>query len=208
MKVHFRFDGTSWTAGLVVSIAIAGAFIGALIAGGFASKYGRIPALGLADVLFTIGSLTLAFSGNIYWVFFGRAVVGLGIGIASVVVPVYLSEMTAAQTRGRVVSFNNGFVTGSQFIAAAFCGVMIHVSGDDVGWRVMFGAGAVPAVLQFLGVVFFSPRVLGGFNAALEEKKHITLHSSMALILRRKTSSLSVHTSTSKLWSQLRCSDV
>jgi SP family myo-inositol transporter-like MFS transporter 13 len=157
LKDHFGFDSSSWIAGLIVSIAIAGAFVGSFLGGVLASKYGRKFAIGSADILFIAGSVILSVAPSVAVVMIGRFVVGLGIGFSSIVIPVYLAEISPPAVRGKVITLNNLFITGAQFLAACVCGVMVHVSGKDVGWRIMFGLGAVPAALQLAGLVLLLP---------------------------------------------------
>lgn len=75
-------------------MALFGAFIGSLIAGVLSDQIGRKPVIIISDVLFTGGSLLMAFAPEIYVLMIGRIIVGLGVGIASMVVPVYLSEVS------------------------------------------------------------------------------------------------------------------
>jgi MFS family permease len=73
---------------------LLGAFIGSLIAGVLSDQIGRKPVIIISDFLFTGGSLLMAFAPEIYVLMIGRIIVGLGVGIASMVVPVYLSEVS------------------------------------------------------------------------------------------------------------------
>jgi SP family myo-inositol transporter-like MFS transporter 13 len=157
LQDEFHFDGNSWQNGLVVSIAIAGAFVGSLLAGIIGSRFGRRRVILCADVLFIIGSATLAAAPDLIVVWIGRLILGLGIGLASVIVPVYLAEMSSAQSRGKVVTVNNFFITGAQFIAASLAALFVATTSPTVGWRVMFGLGIVPAALQLIGLLTFLP---------------------------------------------------
>lgn len=74
-----------------------GAFIGSLIAGVLSDQIGRKPVIIISDFLFIAGSLIMAFAPEIYVLMIGRITVGLGVGIASMVVPVYLSEVSPIQ---------------------------------------------------------------------------------------------------------------
>ena len=65
----------------------------------------------IADFLFTVGAIIMAFAGNVAVLMVGRFVVGLGVGIASMVVPVYLSEVSPTEVRGTVVAVNNAVIT-------------------------------------------------------------------------------------------------
>ncbi len=75
-------------------MALLGAFIGSLFAGVLSDQIGRKPVIIISDFLFTAGSLIMAFAPEIYVLMIGRIIVGLGVGIASMVVPVYLSEVS------------------------------------------------------------------------------------------------------------------
>lgn len=88
----------------VVSLALFGAFLGSLIAGPISDKFGRKLVIIFSDILFTVGSLVMAFTDSIKILMFGRIIVGLGIGIASMIVPIYLSEISPVSTRGSIVA--------------------------------------------------------------------------------------------------------
>jgi MFS family permease len=89
---------------LIVSLALLGAFFGSLIAGPFSDSFGRKPVILASDVLFTIGSLVMATAETIPILILGRLIVGLAVGVASMVVPVYLSEVAPIKIRGTVVT--------------------------------------------------------------------------------------------------------
>ena len=77
----------------IVSIALIGAAIGALFSGWLSDRFGRKPVIMVADVLFTAGSIVMAVAPTIAWLMVGRLIIGLGIGAASQIVPLYLSEV-------------------------------------------------------------------------------------------------------------------
>lgn len=88
----------------MVSLALLGAFFGSLLAGPLSDWSGRKLIIIFSDLLFVAGSLIMAFADSIIMLMVGRFVVGLGVGIASMIVPVYLSEVSPISTRGRVVA--------------------------------------------------------------------------------------------------------
>lgn len=92
---------------LTVSLALLGAFFGSLIAGPSSDAIGRKPIILISDIIFIIGSLVMALAETIPVLMAGRVLVGLGVGIASMSVPVYLSEVAPTSIRGTVVT---GFV--------------------------------------------------------------------------------------------------
>ncbi|KAH9597253.1 Major facilitator [Trypanosoma melophagium] len=157
MKDHFGLSQYSWVVGLIVSIAIAGAFVGACIPALISSRWGRRPCLAIADVLFIVGSVLMAAANGVEMVLVGRAVVGLGIGISSATVPVYLAEITPAAERGATVVFNSICLTGAQFVASAVTAVLVKFTPVNLGWRVALGIGALPAIIQLIGLVLFLP---------------------------------------------------
>ncbi len=89
---------------LVVSLALLGAFFGSLLAGPLSDGFGRKIIIIFSDLLFVAGSIIMAFSTTIIMLMVGRFVVGLGVGIASMIIPVYLSEVSPISTRGAVVA--------------------------------------------------------------------------------------------------------
>ncbi|XP_055963785.1 proton myo-inositol cotransporter [Sorex fumeus] len=145
---------------LLVSGA-AGAAAGSALAGGALNgALGRRAAVLLASALCAAGSALLAAAGDKETLLAGRLVVGLGIGIASMTVPVYIAEVSPPNLRGRFVTVNTLFITGGQFFASVVDGAFSSL--PDNGWRYMLGLAAIPAVIQFFGFLFLpeSPRWL------------------------------------------------
>ncbi|CAH2275815.1 proton myo-inositol cotransporter [Pelobates cultripes] len=145
---------------LLVSSTVGAAAVSALSGGLLNGGLGRRPCILLASLLFILGAVVLAAARDKETLLGGRVVVGLGIGIASMTVPVYIAEAAPSHLRGRLVTINTLFITGGQFFAAVVDGAFSYLPRD--GWRYMFGLSAVPAILQFLGFLFLpeSPRWL------------------------------------------------
>jgi MFS family permease len=152
MKRSFDISGTSWIAGFIVSSAIIGAVLGAFIGGVIANSHGRKRSLTIADMAFIAGSIIIAAAPNIPVVIVGRIVLGVGIGMASIVVPMYLAELTRPEIRGPAVTANNFCITGAQMLAAIVAVIFVYAENSDSsnpwGWRAMFGLAAIPAGLQ------------------------------------------------------------
>ena len=89
---------------LVVSLALLGAAVGALVAGPSSDAFGRKPVIIASDVLFVAGSTVMASAPTVGVLMVGRLLVGLAIGVASAIVPVYLSEVAPVAVRGRVIA--------------------------------------------------------------------------------------------------------
>ncbi|CAI9728524.1 proton myo-inositol cotransporter-like [Octopus vulgaris] len=89
----------------------------------------------------------------------GRAFLGFGIGLASTTVPIYIAECAPVSIRGQLVTLNNFFITGGQFVASVMDGLFSCV---PEGWRYMLGLAGIPAVIQMIGFIFLpeSPRWL------------------------------------------------
>lgn len=98
-------------------MALVGAMIGAAGGGLINDAYGRKRATILADVVFTVGSLVMSAAPDPYVLIFGRFLVGLGIGVASVTAPVYIAEVSPSEIRGGLVGTNVLMITGGQFLS-------------------------------------------------------------------------------------------
>ena len=165
---------------LIVSATTVGAIIGAVIAGRMADWLGRkkvsnhperarkslvplltpVPQVMIASgVLFLLGSLEQAASQVVRELVLGRVMVGLGVGMASMVVPTYLAEVAPSDLRGRIVGINSLLVTGGQVIAYVIDAAFYNL---PKGWRWMVLAGGAPALIQLIGLFYLdeSPRWL------------------------------------------------
>jgi MFS transporter, SP family, solute carrier family 2 (myo-inositol transporter), member 13 len=87
----------------------------------------------------------------------GRVIVGLGVGVASMIVPVYISEVTPTELRGKMVAVNVFTITAGQLIASGIAFAL----GEK--WRLMLGIAAIPSFIQLICMFFMpeSPRWLG-----------------------------------------------
>ena len=150
---------TSLDMGLITSCTSLFAFIASPLAGILADRLGRKKVILVADALFTAGALWQAVSSSIWGMIIGRSIVGLAIGGASLIVPLYISELAPTHMRGRLVTTSIAFVTGGQVVAYLIGWLFSNVPS---GWRWMVGLGAVPAVIQFFALIFMpeTPRWL------------------------------------------------
>ncbi|XP_052453881.1 proton myo-inositol cotransporter-like isoform X2 [Carassius gibelio] len=145
---------------LLVSITVGAAAVSSLAGGYLNGLYGRRVCILLASFIFSAGGIILSVAHNKEVLLCGRLTVGLGIGIASMTVPVYIAEVSPSELRGQLVTINTLFITGGQFVASVVDGAFSYLPHD--GWRYMLGLSVVPAALQFLGFLFLpeSPRWL------------------------------------------------
>ncbi|XP_037073146.1 proton myo-inositol cotransporter-like [Pollicipes pollicipes] len=144
---------------LIVSATIGTAGVLALVGGVLTDRIGRKPVILAASGVFVTGSVIMGIASNREVLLVGRLVVGVGLGLSSMSVPIYISEAAPAAVRGRLVTVNVAFVTGGQLVASLVCGAFAAVPH---GWRYMLGLAAVPALVQTLGFLPLpeSPRFL------------------------------------------------
>ncbi|XVF25443.1 hypothetical protein REPUB_Repub13aG0212700 [Reevesia pubescens] len=156
----------------IVSMAVAGAIIGAAIGGWFNDRYGRRSTLLIADFLFFIGAVLMAAAPGAALLIVGRVFVGLGVGMASMTSPLYISEASPAKIRGALVSTNGFLITGGQFLSYLINLAFTRAPGT---WRWMLGVAGLPALLQFILMWFLpeSPRWL--YRKGREEEAIIIL---------------------------------
>ncbi|MDX8569045.1 sugar porter family MFS transporter [Elizabethkingia sp. HX XZB] len=158
--------------GWVASCALLGCIAGAMYSGKLSDRAGRKKVLMLSAVLFTISSIGTAIAPNLWFFVLFRIIGGMGIGIASMLSPMYISEMAPASVRGRLISvFQLGIVTGIlviYFVNAYIAGIHNEAWNISTGWRWMFGSGVIPSVIFILLLLTVpeSPRWLAS------QKKH------------------------------------
>ncbi|USW53671.1 Putative major facilitator, sugar transporter, major facilitator superfamily [Septoria linicola] len=129
---------------LITLLCSGEAFIGAIIAGLTADKFGRKIAIYVGCLLFTAGAIIQGAAYSIAQMSVVRLVVGFGVGSAAMVVPLYIAEIAPTKVRGRFIGLNNMSITGGQVISYGVGAAFAHVPN---GWRYMVGLGAVPALV-------------------------------------------------------------
>ena len=145
----FNLDapGVGWAAGC----ALVGCIAGCAVAGTVADYLGKKKGLALCALCFAISSVGMLLAGNLHQFVLWRLIGGVGIGAASVICPNYIAEIAPTRVRGRCVTlYQLGIVVG--ILAAVFVNMLIQRMGDEAwnvsnGWRWMFFAGVVPAIL-------------------------------------------------------------
>lgn len=158
LQKQFGLDAY-WEGFATGSLAI-GAMIGCLIAGSVSDTHGRKKGLLVAAAIFTISSFAMALSGGRIFFIISRCMAGVGVGMASMLSPMYISEISPAHLRGRMVAINQlTIVIG--ILITNIVNYSLRNYGDDA-WRWMFGLGAIPSGLFFLGALRLpeSPRWL------------------------------------------------
>uniref|UniRef100_A0A2N9GCQ2 Major facilitator superfamily (MFS) profile domain-containing protein n=1 Tax=Fagus sylvatica TaxID=28930 RepID=A0A2N9GCQ2_FAGSY len=136
------------------SILTAGGIVGALVNGTIADFIGRRGTLWFSEIFCIAGWLAIAFAKNAWWLDLGRLSLGFANGLIAYVVPIYIAEITPKNLRG-------GFTSANQLMIC--CGVsLMYFIGNVVTWRILALIGAIPCMLELLGLIFIpeSPRWL------------------------------------------------
>ena len=148
--------------GWVMSSALWGTVIGALSGGKVCDRLGRKPTLFLVGVLYLLSAVWSAFAGGPYSLMLARFIGGVGVGVSSIAAPVYISEISPAESRGKLCAlFQFNIVLG--MVVSQVVNWLIGSAGlGDATWRWMLGAEAFPALAFTLLCPFLieSPRWL------------------------------------------------
>ena len=155
-----QFGLNEYWEGFTTGCLALGAIAGCLVAGWVAEKYGRRPGLLTAASLFTLSSLAMAIAPTRDIFIIARFFAGAGVGMASMLSPLYIAEISPAHIRGRMVAINQlTIVIG--ILVTNLVNYSLRNNGTDA-WRWMFGLGAVPSILFIFGVLWLpeSPRWL------------------------------------------------
>ncbi len=211
----FDITNSPYLQGWAMSSALIGCLVGAMASGFLADRFGRKRPLIAAAALFTIAALGTGAANQFTLFIIFRLVGGLGIGLASAISPMYIAEISPAQMRGRLVSVNQltivigilaaqiiNYLIAEKIPDGVTDGMILQSWNGQTGWRWMFWAGTVPALLFFIFAFLIpeSPRFLaksgkwkaaaaileriGGNQYAIHEQKDIaeTLHGTSSKI--------------------------
>lgn len=164
--IETKFALSPAMTGWAVSSAIWGCVFGALIAGYISDKIGRKKVLIATSILFLVSALASALSNSLNQFVMARFIGGLGIGMASMLSPLYISEIAPANKRGMLVTlYQLAIVLGINlvyFINFKVASYSTESWNIDMGWRYMLGSEIVPAVIFFIALFLVpeSPRWL------------------------------------------------
>ncbi|MCD4790526.1 MAG: MFS transporter, partial [Bacteroidales bacterium] len=158
LRTHF--DLSAIQMGWAASCALAGCVIGVTLAGFLSDKFGRKKILLLAAVLFAISAIGSSVPETITQLIIFRIIGGFGVGMASMLSPLYIAEIAPARMRGRLVSINQ-FAIVSGILLVYFVNYFITDNTNEswninFGWRWMFASETLPALLFFI-LLFFVP---------------------------------------------------
>ncbi|MVN92133.1 sugar porter family MFS transporter [Mucilaginibacter aquatilis] len=158
LRTAFGLD--AWWEGFLTGSLALGCIAGCLIAGNLADRYGRKPGLMLSAAVFAFSSFGMAVAGNLFFFVAMRFAAGIGVGMASMLSPMYIAEVSPALIRGRNVAINQLTIV----IGILITNLVNYALADNgpEAWRWMFGLGVIPSGLFLLGVLWLpeSPRWL------------------------------------------------
>ena len=154
------FNLNAFGEGFATGSLALGCVAGCIFAGSFADRYGRKPGLLSAASIFCLSSLAMAFAPNLASFIVARFFAGTGVGMASMLSPMYIAEISPPEVRGRLVTINQLTIVLGQ-VVTHFENFQLRDIGPDA-WRWMFGLGMIPSFLFLIGVFFIpeSPRWL------------------------------------------------
>ena len=164
----------------IMSMALWGTVIGSIFGGAPTEKYGRKKILLLVGILFTVSSIGSALANDAYLFSFFRLLGGIGIGISSVAAPTYISEISTAQSRGRLVAmYQFNIVFG--ILIAYLSNYFLEGIGGENDWRLMLGVMTVPSLIYSLMVFSIpeSPRWLISKKGDMEGAKAVMMRSGL-----------------------------
>jgi MFS transporter, sugar porter (SP) family len=171
-----QFDLSAFQEGWFVSSALVGCIVGVAVSGELTDRIGRKKPLLISAVLFLLSALGCATMPSLFWIIASRFIGGIGIGLASNVVPLYISEIAPARSRGRLITYYQFALTLGILVAyltnAGMLNYSLGYAGTGAGWfalatttevwRSMLGLGVLPAIVFLLGLFLVpeSPRWL------------------------------------------------
>lgn len=169
-SIQSRFEVGPGPLGFAVAAALLGAAVGAFFGSRVADRLGRIPVMKVAALLFLVSAIGCGLTQTIDWLIVWRVVGGIGVGVASVIAPAYIAEVSPAHLRGRLGSLQQMGIVLGIFLSLLVDALLATWAGGAsqelwlglAAWRWMFLVMAVPALLYGIGsfTIPESPRFL------------------------------------------------
>ena len=184
------FNCNDMQLGLAVSLALIGAAVGAYFAGRLSDKFGRVRCMLAASVLFFISAIGSGLPFTIYDFIAWRVIGGVGIGVASIIAPIYIAETAPAHLRGRLGSMQQFAIVIGIFVALLSNYIIVRISGSASNtlmgihsWKVMFWVEAIPALIYGIAAWQLpeSPRYLVSKGRMAEAEKVLSLIASVGI---------------------------
>jgi len=201
--VETQFELSAIQEGWFVSSALIGCVFGVIISGEFSDRAGRKPALIAAAIFFLISAFATAFAPGFGLLVTARILGGIGVGIASNVVPLYLSEIAPTKIRGRLVTCYQLAITVGILIAYISNAWLLNLADNtniflaqglleyifiEETWRAMFGIEAIPALIFLIGILIIpeSPRWL------MQQNRHSEANTILHQFLSKTEAEISI----------------
>jgi MFS family permease len=175
--IQRSFDLSKMQQETIVSCTVLFAFAASLYGSNMNAKHGRKYTILVSSFVFTTGSFVMCIAWNYHSLVFGRCVVGVGIGLASLTTPIYIAEVAQPSMRGTLVTINGLLICAGQFAAGMIDGLFASILPNN-GWRFMLGLASVPSLIMFIGFYFFlpeSPRWLV-MNDRIDEARDVLMN--------------------------------
>ena len=162
LYIETEFGLNSFMKEFVVSAVLIGALIGAFMGGSLADRYGRRKMIIVAAIVFGVGAIGTSLTPDVVILIIGRIIVGIAIGMASFIAPLYISEISPPKIRGRLVTFNQLFITIGIVVSYLVDFGLSLVLLPVINWRFMLGLAFIPAVILLVAMIYMpnSPRWL------------------------------------------------
>jgi sugar porter (SP) family MFS transporter len=179
--IRNEFGLSAWATGFTVSCALVGSAIGAWYAGPLADRFGRVQTMRVAAALLAVSALGSGLVFGVWDLIFWRIVGGIGVGVASVIAPTYIAEVSPAHVRGRLGSMQQLAIVLGIFASLLSDAWLANTAGGAAqplwlgldAWRWMFLVAVVPALIY--GALVFgvpeSPRHLVAKGRMVEARK-------------------------------------
>jgi len=166
-----QFGLDAFWEGITTGSLALGCIVGCVIAGRVADQYGRKPGLFAAASIFFISSICMGIATSLSWFITSRFLAGIGVGMASMLSPMFIAEIAPAEVRGRLVAINQLTIVLGQVITH-YQNYLLRNNGPE-SWRWMFGLGTIPSLLFLIGVLILpeSPRFLLRMGKEKEARK-------------------------------------
>lgn len=154
---------------LIISILLLGALVGSLLGGYLTDHIGRKKTLFITVAIFSIGTTILVLANTFSAFMWGRFILGIGVGIVSVAVPLYIAEISPSSYRGSLVSLNQLAIT----IGILLGYIIDYIYSHEANWQMMFAFAFIPTFLFLLGLLFIpeTPSYLQGIGKRKKAQK-------------------------------------
>nr|WP_284286579.1 sugar porter family MFS transporter [Alicyclobacillus fastidiosus] len=175
LEHDWNLQNSAGAIGWITSAVMFGAIFGGALAGQLSDRLGRRKTILISALIFVVGSILSGISphNGQYYLIGVRILLGLAVGAASALVPAYMSEMAPARLRGRLSGINQTMIVSGMLLSYVVDFLLKGLPGS-MGWRLMLGLAAVPALVLFFGVLRLpeSPRFLIK-NKKLDEARKV-----------------------------------